>query len=60
MDRLLTRAEAAQALAVPAKTLAAWAYAGNGPTYYRVGKHARYRLQDLHAWLETRRVEGRR
>lgn len=58
MDRLLTRAEAADLLRVPPKTLAAWAYRGDGPPFYKVGRHAMYRPDDVAAWLETRRVGG--
>jgi Helix-turn-helix domain len=58
-DRLLTRREAAAFLAVPEKTLATWAYRHDGPTYYRVGRWTRYRIEDLQAWLDSRRVENR-
>jgi len=53
---LISRSEAATYLGVPEKSLAAWAYQGRGPSYFRVGKYARYRLGDLDAWLEARRV----
>jgi len=56
--RLLTRSEAADMLRVPPKTLAAWAYRRQGPPFYKVGRHAVYRLDDLATWLETRRVGG--
>jgi excisionase family DNA binding protein len=60
VERLLSRNEAAHLLGVPAKSLAAWAYTGRGPAYYRVGKHSRYRMADLEQWLAEQRVEGRR
>jgi excisionase family DNA binding protein len=63
MDPLLSRAEAADLLGIPAKTLAEWAYQGRGPVYYRVGKRVAYRESELMAWLDTQRVEpegGRR
>lgn len=55
MEKFLTRPEAADVLAVPARTLAAWAYTGKGPAYVRVGKHVRYRLSDLEAWTQRQR-----
>ena len=54
-DGFLTRAEVAEMLRVPAATLAAWAYRGDGPAYYAIGRHCRYRLADIEAWLKGRR-----
>ncbi len=56
--RFLSRREVAELLALPERTLAALAYKGTGPRYYRVGRHARYRPEDVERWLETRAVEG--
>lgn len=52
---LLTRAEVAELLRVPEATLARWAYIGQGPPYFRVGRYARYRRGDVDIWLERRR-----
>jgi excisionase family DNA binding protein len=52
-DGLKTRGEIARYLGVPSATLARWAYEGKGPRYYRVGRHTRYRLEDVLIWLET-------
>jgi excisionase family DNA binding protein len=62
-ESLLSREEVAKLLGVPPKTLAAWAYQGRGPTYYRLGRRVAYRESELMAWLDTQRVElegGRR
>lgn len=56
-DRLLSRAEVAAWLGLPPKTLAAWAYAGRGPAFVRVGKHARYAPEDVRDWLARLRVD---
>lgn len=56
-ERLLSREEASRFLNVPSKTLCSWAYMGRGPSYYRVGRHARYRESDLLAWLADQRCE---
>ncbi len=51
--RLLSTDEVARLLVVPVTTLYTWRYKGTGPKAYRVGKHLRYRLADVIAWLET-------
>ncbi len=51
---LLNQDEAAEALAVPARTLEAWRCRGGGPPFVRIGRHVRYRLRDLQAWIEER------
>ena len=56
MDHLLSRNEVAEWLGIPYHTLAAWASQGTGPRYFRVGKHARYRREDVQAWLEEQAV----
>ncbi len=53
-DKMLTREEVAEMLNVPAASLASWAYQGRGPRYFKVGKHARYRLADVEQWLTER------
>jgi hypothetical protein len=59
MERMLSRAEVGDRLGIPPATLAAWASAGSGPRYFRVGRHARYREVDVIAWLELQaRVPG--
>jgi len=54
---LLTRAETAEILKVPPKTLATWAYRGVGPPFVVVGRHARYRIEDLEQWLQEQRID---
>jgi excisionase family DNA binding protein len=58
-ERLRSRREASEFLGVPERTLATWAYEGRGPRYVRVGKLARYSLDDLLAWLEGNAREPR-
>jgi excisionase family DNA binding protein len=50
--RLLSSDEVARLLVVPVTTLYTWRYKGTGPRAFRVGKHLRYRLADVLAWLE--------
>lgn len=49
---LLTPQEVADYLAVPVLTLQTWRASRKGPPAYRVGKHVRYRREEVDAWLE--------
>jgi excisionase family DNA binding protein len=49
-----TPPEVAAYLGVPLKTLYEWRYRGEGPTAIRVGRHLRYRWEDVEAWLDSR------
>ena len=53
----LTRAEAASYLGVERRTLDNWSHAGRGPRFYKIGRAARYRVDDLEAWLQSRAVD---
>ena len=52
-DELLTTREVADLLKVPVATLYAWRSrpGGGGPRAVRVGKHLRWRLDDVNHWL---------
>ena len=54
-SRLLSTEEVARILVVPINTLYCWRYKGTGPKALRVGKHLRYRLEDVLGWLDTQR-----
>jgi len=49
---LLTPEQVGAYLDVPLGTLANWRYQGRGPTYLRVGRHVRYRAQDVTEWID--------
>ena len=49
---LLSTNEVARLLVVHVTTLYCWRYKGAGPRAFKVGKHLRYRLQDVVEWLE--------
>lgn len=51
---LLTTQQLAAYLEVPVATLYAWRYAGEGPPGFRVGKHLRYRSNDVDQWIRDR------
>jgi excisionase family DNA binding protein len=56
---LLTPAELAKFLGVPIGTLYGWKYRRVGPPALRIGRHLRYRSQDVEAWLKHRQEETR-
>ena len=50
----------AEYLDVPIGTVYQWRYRGEGPAGIKVGRHVRYRLREVEAWLErqTDRAAG--
>lgn len=54
----LTTDDVAVRLKIPPKTLANWASLGKGPRYARIGRHRRYRVEDLLAWEEEMLARG--
>ena len=59
LDRLLTVEELADYLGVPIATLYAWRYRGEGPPGFRVGRHLRYRRNDVEQWI-SRKLEDQK
>ena len=49
---LLTVNEVADYLQIPVGTLYRWRTNGEGPPAIRAGKHLRYRLEQVDAWLD--------
>jgi excisionase family DNA binding protein len=45
--------EASAYLGVPVRTLHGWTYRGEGPRSYRIGRHKKYRLSDIDAFIEA-------
>jgi excisionase family DNA binding protein len=54
-DRLVTPYEVSVFLRVPLRTIYRWRSRGDGPRGYRIGRHVRYRVDDLKRWLEDHR-----
>jgi excisionase family DNA binding protein len=50
---LWSHAETARYLGVPEATLHQWLYKGTGPRSYKVGRHRKYRPDEVEAWLEA-------
>lgn len=53
LERLLTVAELSEYLGVPVATLYDWRVDGKGPRAFRIGRHLRFAVGDVHAWLAT-------
>jgi len=58
--RLVTPLELAKALQVPVGTIYRWNHRGTGPRPLHVGRHVRYREEDVEAWLKSAEVRGER
>ncbi len=52
-ESLLSSEEVAKYLGVPLATLRRWRYRSTGPRGIRVGKHVRYRRDDVESWLDA-------
>ena len=46
--------------AIPRSTLRKYRFYGEGPAYIKIGKSVRYSLDDIHSFMESRRIEPRR
>ncbi len=53
----LSAREVAEWLGVPVGTIYAWRYRSTGPASYKVGRHVRFRRDDIESWLEDQRCE---
>lgn len=53
MSRLWTVHDVADFLGIPVKTLYEWRGKHYGPKGKRVGKHVRYKPEDVMAWFES-------
>ncbi|HVR79667.1 MAG TPA: helix-turn-helix domain-containing protein [Acidimicrobiia bacterium] len=56
----MTIQELARYLGVPVGTLYQWRYRREGPPGFRVGRHVRYRWQDVEDWISQQMVEAER
>lgn len=54
---LLSPAELAAYLGIPLATIYRWRSRGDGPCGIRVGRHVRYRVEDVERWLDERREQ---
>lgn len=57
MSELLSPQQLADYLGVSVRTVYSWNHDGTGPTVIRVGKHVRYRRDDVESWLAANTAE---
>lgn len=53
LKHILSPQDLADRHQVPIQTVYGWNHKGTGPKRIRVGKHVRYRLEDVLAWEES-------
>jgi excisionase family DNA binding protein len=58
IERLLRPEEVAAILGVPVTTLYRWRYHRTGPVALRVGKHLRYRAEDVQSYISAKAAES--
>ena len=51
----LTQREVAELLRLPERTLEDWRLTHTGPPYLKLGRHVRYDVQDVLAWVQEHR-----
>lgn len=51
-EQLLTVEQLAELCQVPRGTVYGWRYKHAGPRSIKVGRHVRFRLSDIEAWLD--------
>ncbi|MHB8510867.1 MAG: helix-turn-helix domain-containing protein [Actinomycetota bacterium] len=56
-DGLISVEELAEFLKVPVKTIYSWRHRKAGPPALRVGKHLRFRMNEVQKWLSARRLD---
>jgi len=54
LEQLLSIQDLAEYLDVPIQTVYRWRAAGGGPPGFRVGRHVRFRAEDVETWLRSR------
>lgn len=54
-ESLATPSQVAEFLQVSELTVKTWRYTDTGPAFLRVGRHVRYRWDDVLSWLAERK-----
>lgn len=55
-DEILTTEQLADYLQVPVATIYRWAYQRTGPVALKIGRHRRYRMSAVQAWLDQQQT----
>ncbi|QSS93553.1 AlpA family transcriptional regulator [Streptomyces sp. M54] len=54
---MISPRELAEMLGVPVQTVYDWNHLGAGPRYSRFGRHVRYAIADIEAWIAASAVD---
>ena len=57
-NQLLTETQASELLQIGVRTLQKWRVSGAGPGHLKLSRSVRYRLGDLHAWMDAHTVSS--
>lgn len=55
MDRWLSTQEFAEFIGLPVETIYYWRKRGSGPRGVKIGRHVKYKLSEIDAWLDELR-----
>jgi len=55
LDPLLSNGDLAEHLGVSIKTIYVWRQTGRGPVGIRMGRHLKFAVSDVRAWLDEKR-----
>ena len=59
-EDFLTLSEVAEILRVPANTLRWWRQRGDGPPFFKIGRHLVTTIGDLRAWIQEQKQQTTR
>ena len=57
-EDFLTLPEVAEILRVPVNTLRWWRQRGDGPPFFKIGRHLVTTIGDLRAWIEEQKQQA--
>lgn len=57
MEPLVSMQDLADTFGVPLLTVRRWRKYGKGPKGYRIGKHVKFRMSEVEAWLQAQRED---
>ncbi|GAB3718779.1 helix-turn-helix transcriptional regulator [Nocardiopsis nanhaiensis] len=56
--RLLGASQLSEYTGIPVQTLANWRWRGEGPPWFKLGRHVRYRIAEVEKWLDDNAQGG--
>lgn len=55
MNKLWSPEDLGEHLGIPVHTIYQWRTRGYGPPGHRIGRHIRYRPEDVHTWINEQK-----